>query len=398
MGLWWRAVAPQDGPSPSRGSHRASPYQPARHPCRRPRRHAARGPVAGRVRPGRPAPGRPAPRPDRRRRRPGDFTGYGFDQCVAPTQAAMDAWIKHSPFRAVGIYISGDSRACRTQPNLTPTWVATQLSRGWRLLPITLGPQASCLDRFPRYDDDFKIDPTPAGSVRRRPRARASSRPTRTPRTPRRWASAPAARCGTTSRASTSATPTAASPPWRSPARGSPGSSELGYVAGFYSSASSGIKMLDDARAQPPRPVRPAGPHLDRPLGRRRQHVHELHPRGRLAPGRPDEAVPRRPQRDLGRRHDQHRQQLPRPQRDRGRRRPPPCPRPRPCPPRLAGARDPLRRHAGRLPGVLHAQAAGGQPDPHPRAAVPAQGEEAVRRQAGRRLRPRRPGAPPVRG
>ena len=64
---------------------------------------------------------------------PGDFTGHGFDQCVAPTQAAMDAWITHSPFRAVGIYISGDSRACRSQPNLSPTWVATQVGErlGW---------------------------------------------------------------------------------------------------------------------------------------------------------------------------------------------------------------------------------------------------------------------------
>ncbi|WP_310529610.1 glycoside hydrolase domain-containing protein, partial [Nocardioides sp.] len=95
---------------------------------------------------------------------PGDFTGLGFDQCVAPTQAAMDAWIAHSPFRAVGIYISGDSRACRVQPNLSPTWVAAQVSRGWRLLPIALGPQASCLDRFPRYQDDFKISPKPADS------------------------------------------------------------------------------------------------------------------------------------------------------------------------------------------------------------------------------------------
>ena len=69
---------------------------------------------------------------------PGDFTGYGFDQCVAPTQSAMDAWWKKSPFTAVGIYISGDSRACRTQPNLSSTWVATQVARGWRLLPIAL--------------------------------------------------------------------------------------------------------------------------------------------------------------------------------------------------------------------------------------------------------------------
>ena len=56
---------------------------------------------------------------------PGDFTGLGFDQCVAPTQAAMDAWVTASPYRAVGIYISGDSRACRVQPNLSPIWIST---------------------------------------------------------------------------------------------------------------------------------------------------------------------------------------------------------------------------------------------------------------------------------
>ena len=78
---------------------------------------------------------------------PGDFTGHGFDQCLAPTQSAMNTWWKKSPFSAVGIYISGDSRACRSQPNLSPTWVATQVARGWRLLPIALGPQASCQPR-----------------------------------------------------------------------------------------------------------------------------------------------------------------------------------------------------------------------------------------------------------
>ena len=82
---------------------------------------------------------------------PGDFTGYGFDQCLAPTQAKMDAWMEYSPFSAVGIYISGASRACRSQPNLTKTWVSTQLAKGWKLLPITLGPQSSCVGRFPRY-------------------------------------------------------------------------------------------------------------------------------------------------------------------------------------------------------------------------------------------------------
>lgn len=92
---------------------------------------------------------------------PGNFTGYGFDQCLTPTQAKMDAWLQHSPFHSVGIYISGNSRHCRSQPNLTPTWVSTQLARGWRLLPITLGPQASCSSRYPKYNDDPTINPDP---------------------------------------------------------------------------------------------------------------------------------------------------------------------------------------------------------------------------------------------
>ena len=89
---------------------------------------------------------------------PGNFTGYGFDQCDAPSQSAMSTWIKKSPFRAAGIYISGNSRACRTQSNLTPTWVKNQLAAGWHLMPITLGPQASCSTRYPRYGKN--IDPT----------------------------------------------------------------------------------------------------------------------------------------------------------------------------------------------------------------------------------------------
>ena len=86
--------------------------------------------AAAPAQPARPAAGNPVT--------PGTFTGLGFDQCNAPTQSAMDAWIKKSPYRAVGIYQSGQSRACKAQPNLTPTWVATQLAKGWKLLPIPI--------------------------------------------------------------------------------------------------------------------------------------------------------------------------------------------------------------------------------------------------------------------
>jgi len=75
---------------------------------------------------------------------PGNFTGYGFDQCTTPSQASMDAWLAHSQYLGVGVYISGVDRGCPSQPNLTPEWVSTQLANGWHILPIDVGPQAAC--------------------------------------------------------------------------------------------------------------------------------------------------------------------------------------------------------------------------------------------------------------
>ncbi|MFD3762010.1 glycoside hydrolase domain-containing protein [Streptomyces sp. NPDC058622] len=74
---------------------------------------------------------------------PGNFTGKGFDTCAAPSQSTMDTWLARSPYRAVGIYISGASRACG-QPHLTPAWVGNQTAKGWHLIPIDVGRQAPC--------------------------------------------------------------------------------------------------------------------------------------------------------------------------------------------------------------------------------------------------------------
>ncbi|MEV4638034.1 glycoside hydrolase domain-containing protein [Actinoplanes sp. NPDC049548] len=74
---------------------------------------------------------------------PGNFTGYGFDACTAPSSDTMAAWWEASPYRAAGIYIGGVNRGC-AQPNLTAAWVREQVTRGWRLIPIYVGPQASC--------------------------------------------------------------------------------------------------------------------------------------------------------------------------------------------------------------------------------------------------------------
>jgi Domain of unknown function (DUF1906) len=70
----------------------------------------------------------------------GDFTGLGFDACAAPSRAAMRAW-DESPYRAIGVYIGGLNRGC-SQPNLTASWVAEQVSLGWHLIPTYVGLQA----------------------------------------------------------------------------------------------------------------------------------------------------------------------------------------------------------------------------------------------------------------
>jgi hypothetical protein len=184
---------------------------------------------------------------------PGDFTGYGFDQCHAPDQHAMNRWLTHSPFLAVGIYISGNSRACRDQPNLTPQWIGTQLAKGWRLLPITLGPQASCQPRFPRYNDDPKIIPRRGtDGLYQEARAQGAAEAAKTVGVAQSLGISPGSTmwydlegfndnlkdCRESALAFLSA--------WTDQIHA------LGYVSGVYSSAGSGIEMLDNARVERP--------------------------------------------------------------------------------------------------------------------------------------------------
>lgn len=71
------------------------------------------------------------------------WSGFAFDACRAPSRRVMDRWRRSSPFLGVGIYIGGDLRAC-AQRHLTRGWVRHQVGHGWKLLPIWVGPQASC--------------------------------------------------------------------------------------------------------------------------------------------------------------------------------------------------------------------------------------------------------------
>ncbi len=71
-----------------------------------------------------------------------NFRGLGFDSCAAPSASYMRQWRRHSPYRAVGIYIGGSDRAC-DQSNLTAGWVRRQASAGWKFFPMYAGPQAA---------------------------------------------------------------------------------------------------------------------------------------------------------------------------------------------------------------------------------------------------------------
>ena len=75
-------------------------------------------------------------------------------------------------------------------------------------MPITLGPQASCSTRYPRYGKniDPTISPTQHRAPTPRPGPRAGPRRARRSPPPSAWASSGAARCSTTSRPSTPGT------------------------------------------------------------------------------------------------------------------------------------------------------------------------------------------------
>src|SRR5947209_7358321 len=71
------------------------------------------------------------------------YTGDGFDACTAPPLRAMTAWRKTSGYRALGVYVGGLNRACG-QSNLTASWIGSVTRMGWHLAPVYVGRQAPC--------------------------------------------------------------------------------------------------------------------------------------------------------------------------------------------------------------------------------------------------------------
>lgn len=94
------------------------------------------------------------------------FHGKGFDTCQAPPADVMHDWLDSS-YRAIGVYIGGHGRACKEQPHLTPDWVREVSAQGWRLLPLYVGSQSPCVRLDHKRDvalDPGRADPRAQGA------------------------------------------------------------------------------------------------------------------------------------------------------------------------------------------------------------------------------------------
>ena len=233
---------------------------------------------------------------------PGNFTGYGFDQCVAPTQSAMDAWLKQLTVpRGRHLHLRRLPRLPHpAQPDLhLGRRPARRAAGGCCPSPSVRRPRASRASRATGRLRD--LPPGTTGGY-----ATAAAQGARRGRQERRRrrdaaASARAARSGTTSRASTSQHRLPRVRPGLPP-RWITRIHALGYVSGVYSSASSGIRCSTTPGSTGPTQFDlPDQIWIARWDGAA-EHLHVVHPRGRLAPPRPGQAVPGRPRRDVGRR------------------------------------------------------------------------------------------------
>lgn len=67
--------------------------------------------------------------------------GIGFDKCQPLSISQMATWWSQSPFFDVGVYFGGVNFVC-TVP--TSTWVSTIIGQGWNIIPIWNGPHPPC--------------------------------------------------------------------------------------------------------------------------------------------------------------------------------------------------------------------------------------------------------------
>ncbi|MFE9404426.1 DUF1906 domain-containing protein [Streptomyces sp. NPDC006530] len=166
------------------------------------------------------------------------FRGAAFDTCNTPPLDTMRAWRKSSPYRGVGVYFAGRGRHCPVQKNLNESWVGQVHDMGWQVLPIFVGSQAPCV-----YAENKK-------------KVKIGNQPAKQGRSEAEQAVQEAAHLGmregsalyldleayNANNAACARTVLDFVRAWNREVR------ELGYLPGFYSSAESGVRQIEQAR------------------------------------------------------------------------------------------------------------------------------------------------------
>ncbi|MFD7917867.1 glycoside hydrolase domain-containing protein [Streptomyces sp. NPDC059740] len=165
--------------------------------------------------------------------KPRIFEGRALDTCLTPPLTTLDAW-RDSPYRGIGVYFGGRGRACPDQPRLDRDWVRGADRRGWRVLPVYVGSQAPCISDHAKQQVRLGEDPEGQG-VREGRDAVARARELGMAPTSPLYLDMEAydihdADCSATTMTFVRA--------WSRTVRA------WGYLAGFYSSADSGVAQL----------------------------------------------------------------------------------------------------------------------------------------------------------
>ncbi|MFE6774722.1 DUF1906 domain-containing protein [Streptomyces sp. NPDC057702] len=165
------------------------------------------------------------------------FQGWAFDRCQAPPVSTMRAW-SASPYRGVGVYFGGRGRHCRTQKYLDKGWVREVTKLGWNVLPVYVGSQSPCVIAKMKRKYTIGDNAWAQGRAEARDAVASAGRLGMVRGSAlyldmeayhhRRY------RCGRTTLAFVRS--------WSREVR------QQGYVPGFYSSANSGVRHMEQSR------------------------------------------------------------------------------------------------------------------------------------------------------
>lgn len=165
------------------------------------------------------------------------FRGWAFDTCLAPSVDTMRRWTA-SDYQAVGVYYAGRGRGCQRQPSLTRGWMRAVRGMGWKVLPLYVGSQSPCVIAQHKRDVRIGRHPWREGTREGRDAARKAKAFGMQRDSPLYLDMESYAhrnkQCADTTLAFVRA--------WDREVR------RLGYVPGFYSSASSGVRHMETAR------------------------------------------------------------------------------------------------------------------------------------------------------